>query len=749
MKKLTLPTLVTVFCLLVFGSIQTLQAQASTVFETTLSGSNEVPTVTTSANGNITATLDGDQLTSEVSFEGLSSAYQASHLHTAMAGTAGDVIISLTATVDTDGLGGTYTTADNTFTLTTEQVTALKARGVYVNIHSENFAAGELRGQLAPEADVVFRTNLSGAQEVPIAKTSASGALILELNGDSLFVSGSFSGLSSNYVASHLHTAMAGSAGDVAVALSAEVDVDNTSAVYLASDNRFELTADQKTALMNRGIYANIHSSNFAAGELRGQVTPPVTASFFATLSGSAEVPSISSEAAGAVVVELTTDDSLVVTGTFADLQGNFDATVAGGSHIHAGHAGTAGMIDITINANVDVDLKGGAYLASENKFAVDASQIQTLMERGYYVNIHTTAFAAGELRGQVLGDASAYFKTTLSGIHEQPTPVITDAFGKVNVEVTGDRAIVSGGFEALSSTYLFSHLHIAGVTVSGDVAVTLNATVSNDTSGVYEISNNTYTLTEAQLDSMYAQGIYVNVHSETEGSGELRGQLLFGDNLFPSQSMLLTPADEALISVSGDASSNFETTWATSVDANLDNLTYTWQAATDSAFTNIFINANVGADLNYQISFGDLDTVLVDLGVESGASATIYHRVITSDGSNESSSDSRSATMERGTLTSNDDGGIDTPNKFGLSQNYPNPFNPSTQISFSLDEAAPTQLIVYNMLGQKVATLVNQRLNAGSHTINFEASNLSSGIYIYRLQSASQSITKRMTLIK
>ncbi|MEP1940068.1 MAG: CHRD domain-containing protein [Balneola sp.] len=749
MKKLTLPTLVTVFCLLVFGAVQTAHAQATTVFETTLSGSNEVPTVTTAANGNITATLTGNELTVEGSFEGLSSAYQASHLHTAMAGSAGDVAVSLIATVDTDGLGGTYTTADNTFTLTTEQVAALETRGVYVNIHSENFAAGELRGQLAPQADVVFRTNLSGAQEVPVAKTSASGALIFELNGDSLFVSGSFSGLSSNYAASLLHTAMAGSAGDVAVALTAQVDANNTSAVYLASDNRFELTTDQKNALMNRGIYANIHSANFAAGELRGQVTPPVTASFFATLSGSAEVPSISSDAAGAVVVELTTDDSLVVTGTFANLTGNFDASVAGGSHLHAGHAGTAGMVDILINADVDLDLKGGAYLASDNKFAVDASQIQTLMDRGYYVNIHTTVFAAGELRGQVLGDASAYFKTTLSGIHEQPTPVVTDAFGKVNVEVTGDRAIVSGGFDALSSAYLFSHLHIAGVTASGDVAVTLNATVSNDTTGVYEISNNTYTLTEAQLDSLYAQGLYVNVHSETEGSGELRGQLLFGDNLFPSQNMLLTPADEAMVNVTGDASTNFETTWSASTDANGDNLTYTWQAATDSAFTNIFVNANVGSNLNYQITFGDLDTVLVDLGIESGASAKIYHRVVASDGSNETNSDSRTATLERGTLTSNEDDGFTTPNTFGLDQNYPNPFNPSTQISFSLDEAAPTQLIVYNMLGQKVATLVNQKLNAGEHTFNFEADNLSSGIYIYRLQSANQSITKRMTLIK
>jgi hypothetical protein len=742
-----IPFLVTVFCLLLFGTTQITNAQ--TVFETTLSGSNEVPTVTTSANGNITATLNGNELTVEGSFEGLSSTYAASHLHAGMAGEAGGVLFALNATVDTDGMGGTYTTANNTFTLSGGQVDTLKARGIYVNIHSETYGAGELRGQLAPQADVVFRTNVSGAQEVPVAKTMASGALILELNGDSLFVSGSFNGLSSNYAASHLHTAMAGSAGGVAVTLNATVAADNKSGVYLAADNSFELTTDQKAALMDRGVYVNIHSENFASGELRGQVTPPVTASFFASLSGSAEIPSANTNAGGAVVVELTTDDSLVVTGTFAELQGDFDASVAGGSHLHAGHSGTNGMVDILINAEVEANFKAGAYLAKDNKFAVDASQIETLLNRGYYVNIHTTTFGAGELRGQVLGDASAYFKTNLSGLHEQPTPVITEAFGAVNVEITGDRAIVTGGFEALSSAYTASHLHSGSVTGSGGVEVTLNATVSSDTSGVYNVSDNTYELTEAQLEAMNSQGLYVNVHSQAEAAGELRGQLLFGDNLFPSKSTLLTPADDAMISVSGDVSTSFQATWTTSSDVEGDSLTYTWQAATDSLFTNTVINANVGSNLNYNIAFGDLDTILVDLGVESGASATIYHRVIASDGSDEASSDTRSATFERGTLTSNENDGIDTPNRFALDQNYPNPFNPSTKISFSLEEAAPTQLVVYNMLGQKVATLVNERLSAGNHTFNFKADNLSSGIYIYRLQSANQSLTKRMTLIK
>ncbi|MEP2445714.1 MAG: lamin tail domain-containing protein [Balneola sp.] len=92
---------------------------------------------------------------------------------------------------------------------------------------------------------------------------------------------------------------------------------------------------------------------------------------------------------------------------------------------------------------------------------------------------------------------------------------------------------------------------------------------------------------------------------------------------------------------------------------------------------------------------------------------------------------------------------GKDSPDSFVLKQNYPNPFNPSTNISFVLPQSAKVQLTVYNMLGQKVETLVDGNLTSGSHTVRFDASNLSSGIYIYQLRTPTTSLTQRMVLVK
>jgi hypothetical protein len=91
----------------------------------------------------------------------------------------------------------------------------------------------------------------------------------------------------------------------------------------------------------------------------------------------------------------------------------------------------------------------------------------------------------------------------------------------------------------------------------------------------------------------------------------------------------------------------------------------------------------------------------------------------------------------------------VTSPAQFELSQNYPNPFNPGTTIKFSIPQSANVSLKIFNTLGQEVSTLINQNMESGVHTINFDASELNSGIYFYRLDAGQFSEVKKMTLIK
>ncbi len=91
----------------------------------------------------------------------------------------------------------------------------------------------------------------------------------------------------------------------------------------------------------------------------------------------------------------------------------------------------------------------------------------------------------------------------------------------------------------------------------------------------------------------------------------------------------------------------------------------------------------------------------------------------------------------------------VSSPDKFSLGQNYPNPFNPTTTINYSLKKDGFVSLNMYNILGQRVADLVNQNQKAGYYNVNFNASDLPSGIYIYTIKTSGFTSSKKMLLIK
>lgn len=92
---------------------------------------------------------------------------------------------------------------------------------------------------------------------------------------------------------------------------------------------------------------------------------------------------------------------------------------------------------------------------------------------------------------------------------------------------------------------------------------------------------------------------------------------------------------------------------------------------------------------------------------------------------------------------------GLEVPITYSLEQNYPNPFNPSTTIRYQIPQDGIVTLKIYDILGAEVATLVNEQKIAGRYEVNFNASTLASGVYIYKIQSGKFVASRKMILIK
>lgn len=138
--------------------------------------------------------------------------------------------------------------------------------------------------------------------------------------------------------------------------------------------------------------------------------------------------------------------------------------------------------------------------------------------------------------------------------------------------------------------------------------------------------------------------------------------------------------------------------------------------------------------------SFNNTD---IEFVTREGVLASVF---IDADGTTILGSYSVSDFVMSGTPVEDEEG---LPSQFQLSQNYPNPFNPSTTINYALPASSDVTLKVYTLTGQEVATLVNATQGVGQYEVQFDASNLSSGIYLYRLETASFTETRMMSLIK
>ncbi len=174
-------------------------------------------------------------------------------------------------------------------------------------------------------------------------------------------------------------------------------------------------------------------------------------------------------------------------------------------------------------------------------------------------------------------------------------------------------------------------------------------------------------------------------------------------------------------------------------------------QFITDS-FVNGLIFLSDSKSIYKSINYGDSFELLLELdhtitGLYKKPDSSILY-VLTTDELFELDTETKEVTFLKKLPVSNEET-KETPSSVKLHQNYPNPFNPTTTISFELDKPSEITLTVFDALGRRVSELLDGQFSAGYHQIQFNAGNLSSGMYIYRLQAGNKVFTKKLTLIK
>jgi hypothetical protein len=531
------------FFTLIF-SLLSLGSQAQLRFTANLSGQNQVFPVATLGHGQVTVYLAGQKIVFEGSIEGLSSEIATdilggAHMHFGMAGQNGPVIIPIVLDIAADGKSAIIDPLKNIRTLTVKQMDFLIKRRTYINIHTERYRGGEIRGQLLPASEEYYHANLFGNNEVPAVLSTAWGAIDIELNDNIIFVSGSFSNLESpvntNILGgAHIHVGLPNENGAVVFPLTANIAPDGRSGLFVGSKNAFELTQAQLDDLRARRWYVNIHTTNNIGGELRGQVVGSSRALFRAHLSGMNSVPNqVQTDGRGVLLAEIQDDETLLLFGGFDQLEGEVATNIAGGIHLHRGLAGQTGPVEFPINVDLAPDLKSAVVNASDNQLTLSPTQMNTFLNRSMYMNVHSTSHLSGEIRGQLQLESQMVFTGLFSGAFEV-TPVMSDGYGTLKAEVNGDRMVLTGAFDQMNTAFDpnvagGAHLHQGYAGQNGPIAQNIIPTLAADLrSGRYEANDNILTLDADQLLALREREMYANIHTTGQPGGELRAQLLF-----------------------------------------------------------------------------------------------------------------------------------------------------------------------------------------------------------------------------
>jgi hypothetical protein len=456
-----------------------------------------------------------DTLAYEVAASDLVSVTVA-HIHRGGPGENGGVVAPLN--VSGLALGGI---TSGTATLSGMDLVDLLTNHLYANIHTAANPAGEVRGQLNGAS--LYQANLSGASEIPPVVTAASGNAVLALSADARTLAYRLTLNNIDKVTlAHIHKGALTQNGGVAFDL---IGTGMTLSVNSPVSGILTLTPTQVLDLIGGRYYVNVHSGDLPAGEMRGQVLPfSPPAHMLALMTGASELPPVA--AAGRGVARFTLNQPLELLHYAMWVTDVVDIRAA---HIHLGRPGVnGGVIHMLYPAAVVSETfgAGDAFAGDGVGGAVQLSAPQwvDLLTGYYYANVHTTANPGGAMRGQI--GRARFFASELSGANQAP-PITTVASGSTLWAL--DEAGTELSYRVTVTdinNILAAHIHRGTAGANGEVIATLY-----DRNGDFAPGSplsGTVALSTSHIYDLLAGKLYINVHTQSNTSGEIRDQLRY-----------------------------------------------------------------------------------------------------------------------------------------------------------------------------------------------------------------------------
>ena len=488
-----------------------------------LSGDQEVPAVSTAAQGVAAFTLNAtrDTLFVQAAVSGLSGPITIAHVHDGAAGVAGPVVSSLVPMVRGNRLSGYLTGAD----IAPAKLAKYLRGGYYINIHTAANGGGEIRGQIRLESETGLVANLTGAQEVPAVTTSASalGIFTLGQNQEKLKFRVTLAGLSSTITGAHFHTGAAGANGPVVVDL----------LTYLTGnvlEGEIVPTAAFLTSLRQGQVYINVHTTNNPNGEIRGQLSfESRNVPFDSRLDGSKMVPANATTGKALALGRLApTLDSMTIFMSFAGLSGPPTSISV--------FASPAGMANGAALATFAITTPPATNVLGFRLTGLTTPDVNDFLRGDINLVINTAANPNGEVRGQLLRLAREGYTMALNGAQERPTPTTSAGYGVGIISIDRDQSnahfmSVWGG---LTGPATMGHLHTGLATQAGPVVFNLapffdNATAPSAAYGFWKDDNAGQPFALRRSLQFRRDSVYMNLHTAAFTGGEIRGQVRRG----------------------------------------------------------------------------------------------------------------------------------------------------------------------------------------------------------------------------